>query len=173
MSGDSSNFKAQLSKVHRIEIDYSYTDGTIPYLGKVGEYNEFICAGVAFTDEFISAYNKLNGTLADISRKMARHNVSSEYAHTRDVDFGDSAYGGTVFYELGIGEFTDEKIAAIRAAVNEVGEENVFKVGIFKTESAITSTYVECDTWFKFGLDMNSVYMATESITVNESGVVF
>ena len=173
LSGDSSNFKAQLSKVHRIEIDYSYTDGTIPYLGKVGEYNEFICAGVAFTDEFISAYNKLNGTLADISRKMARHNVSSEYAHTRDVDFGDSAYGGTVFYELGIGEFTDEKIAAIRAAVNEVGEENVFKVGIFKTESAITSTYVECDTWFKFGLDMNSVYMATESITVNESGVVF
>ena len=61
----------------------------------------------------------------------------------------------------------------MRSAIAEIGEENVFKVGIFKTTNAISSVYVECDTWYKLGLDLNTVYMATENITVNESGVVF
>ena len=64
-------------------------------------------------------------------------------------------------------------IAAMRTAIGEIGEENVFKVGIFKTDNAISSAYVECDTWYKLGLDLNTVYMATESISVNQSGVVF
>lgn len=104
---------------------------------------------------------------------MKRVNVSSEYAHTREVEFTDGAYGNTVFYTLLGGYLSDDKIAAMRTAIGEVGEENVFKVGIFKTTNAISSGYVECDTWYKLGLDLNTVYMATENISVNQSGVVF
>lgn len=172
LSTDTGNFKAQYGKTHLMEIDYNFSDGTIPYLGKVGEYNEFVCAGIAFTDEFIAAYNAGNGSLEDITRKMKRVNASSEYQHTREVEFTDGAYGNTVFYGL-FGYFNDAKMAAFRAAVNTVGEGNVFKVGIFKTESAISNGYVECDIWYKLGLDVGTLFMATESITVDNSGVVF
>lgn len=174
LSTTSCGFKAQVDKTHRMEIDYSYSEGTIPYLG-TGEdsYNEFICAGIAFTDEFMAAYNKANGSGEDLTKRMKRVNVSSEHELTRDVEFTDGAYGNTVFYMLLDGYLTDEVIAAMRSAIAEVGEENVFKVGIFKTTSAISSAYVECDTWYKLGLDLNTVYMATENITVNQSGVVF
>lgn len=174
LSTTSCGFKAQVDKTHRMEIDYSYSEGTIPYLG-TGEdsYNEFICAGIAFTDEFMAAYNKANGSGEDLTKRMKRVNVSSEHELTRDVEFTDGAYGNTVFYMLLDGYLTDEVIAAMRTAIAEVGEENVFKVGIFKTTNAISSVYVECDTWYKLGLDLNTVYMATENITVNESGVVF
>ena len=55
-------------------------------------------------------------------------------------------YGNTVFYGLLNCKFSDEVMSALRTATNEVGEENVFKVGIFKTDNAISNTYVECDT---------------------------
>lgn len=171
LSTDTGNFKAQYGKTHLMEIDYTLTDGTIPYLGKA-DYNEFICAGIAFTDEFIAAYNAGNGSQEDITRKMKRVNVSSEYQHTREVEFTDGAYGNTVFYGL-FGYFRDTNMPAFRAAVNSVGEGNVFKVGIFKTDSAISNEYVECDTWYKLGLDVGTLFMATESITVDNSGVVF
>ena len=174
LSATSCGFKAQVEKTHRFEIDYAYSEGTIPYLGEGADgYNEFICAGIAFTDEFIAAYNAANGTGTDITRRMNRANLSSEYAHTRDVEFTDGAYGNTVFYTLLNGYLTDEVIAAMRTAINEVGEENVFKVGIFVTTNAISSGYVECDAWYKLGLDLDTVYMATESITVNQGGIVF
>lgn len=157
-----------------MEIDYSYSEGTIPYLGKSeSDYNEFICAGIAFTDEFIAAYNKANGSGKDITRRMKRVNLSSEYAHTREVEFTDGAYGNTVFYNLLDTSFSDEVMSALRTATNEVGEENVFKVGIFKTDNAISVSYVECDTWYKLGLDVNTVYMATENISLNQNGFVF
>ena len=108
-----------------------------------------------------------------MDKPRKRVNVSSEYAHTREVEFTDGSYGNTVFYLLLDGKLTDEVIAAMRTAIAEVGEENVFKVGIFKTDNAISASYVECDTWYKLGLDLNTVYMATENITVNQSGVVF
>lgn len=173
LSTDSCGFKAQVDETHMMEIDYTYSEGTIPYLGKDGEYNEFICAGIAFTDEFMTAYNEANGSGKDLTKRMKRVNVSSEYEHTREVEFTDGSYGNTVFYMLLDGKLTDDVISAMRTAISEVGEENVFKVGIFKTSIAITSEYVECDTWYKLGLDLNTVYMATENITVNQSGVVF
>ena len=174
LSTTSCGFKAQVDETHTMEIDYSYSEGTIPYLGtSEDDYNEFICAGIAFTDEFMAAYNKANGSGEDLTKRMKRVNVSSEYAHTREVEFTDGAYGNTVFYLLLDGYLTDEVIAAMRTAIGEIGEENVFKVGIFKTDNAISSAYVECDTWYKLGLDLNTVYMATESISVNQSGVVF
>lgn len=171
LSTDTGNFLAQFNKTHLMEIDYTLSDGTIPYLGKA-EYNEFICAGIAFTDEFIAAYNAGNGSLDDITRKMKRANVSSEYQHTREFEFTDGAYGNTVFYGL-FGYFNDAKMAAFRAAVNTVGESNVFKIGIFKTDNAISNEYVECDTWYKVGMATNTLFMATESITVDKNGVTF
>ena len=174
LSTDSCGFKAQVDETHSMEIDYTYSEGTIPYLGEGDDgYDEFICAGIAFTDEFMTAYNNANGSGEDLTKRMKRVNVSSEYAHTREVEFTDGSYGNTVFYLLLDGKLTDEVIAAMRTAIAEVGEENVFKVGIFKTTNAISSVYVECDTWYKLGLDLNTVYMATENITVNQSGVVF
>ena len=174
LSTDSCGFKAQVDETHSMEIDYTYSEGTIPYLGEGDDgYDEFICAGIAFTDEFMTAYNNANGSGTDLTKRMKRVNVSSEYAHTREVEFTDGAYGNTVFYTLLGGYLSDDKIAAIRTAIGEVGEENVFKVGIFKTTNAISSVYVECDTWYKLGLDLNTVYMATENISVNQSGVVF
>ena len=174
LSTTSCGFKAQVDKTHTMEIDYTYSEGTIPYLGEGDDgYDEFICAGIAFTDEFITAYNNANGSGTDLTKRMKRVNVSSEYAHTREVEFTDGAYGNTVFYTLLGGYLSDDKIAAMRTAIGEVGEENVFKVGIFKTTNAISSGYVECDTWYKLGLDLNTVYMATENISVNQSGVVF
>ena len=174
LSTTSCGFKAQLDETHTMEIDYSYSEGTLPYLGKSeSDYNEFICAGIAFTDEFIAAYNKANGSGKDITRRMKRVNLSSEYAHTREVEFTDGAYGNTVFYNLLDTSFSDEVMSALRTATNEVGEENVFKVGIFKTDNAISVSYVECDTWYKLGLDVNTVYMATENISLNQNGFVF
>ena len=174
LSTDSCGFKAQVDETHSMEIDYTYSEGTIPYLGEGDDgYDEFICAGIAFTDEFMTAYNNANGSGEDLTKRMKRVNVSSEYAHTREVEFTDGSYGNTVFYLLLDGYLSDDKIAAMRTAIGEVGEENVFKVGIFKTTNAISSVYVECDTWYKLGLDLNTVYMATENISVNQSGVVF
>ena len=174
LSTDSCGFKAQVDETHSMEIDYTYSEGTIPYLGEGDDgYDEFICAGIAFTDEFMTAYNNANGSGEDLTKRMKRVNVSSEYAHTREVEFTDGAYGNTVFYQLLDGYLTDEVIAAMRSAIAEVGEENVFKIGIFKTDNAISASYVECDTWYKLGLDLNTVYMATENITVDQSGVVF
>lgn len=173
LSTDTGNFKAQIGKTHKYAIDYTLTDGTIAYLGKGSDgYNEFICAGLAFTDEFIAAYNAGNGSLPDLTRKMNRANLSSGVAHTFEAEFTDGAYGGTVFYEL-LGYFSDANMAAMRAAVNTVGESNVFRVGIFKTTSAIDTAFVECDAWYKVGLDLNTIYMATESITVDKNGVTF
>lgn len=172
LSTDTGNFKAQYGKTHLLEIDYTLTDGTIAYLGKVDEYNEFICAGIAFTDEFITAYNAGNGSLDELTRKMARANVSSEYEHTRQIEFSDSPYGNTVFYGI-FGYFNDAKMAAFRAAVNTVGDGNVFKIGIFKTESAITNTYVDCNTWYKLGVSTDTLFMATESVGLDNSGFVF
>ena len=174
LSTTSCGFKAQLDETHTMEIDYSYSEGTLPYLGTGdNDYAEFICAGIAFTDEFIAAYNKANGSGKDITRRMKRVNLSSEYAHTREVEFTDGSYGNTVFYGLLNCKFSDEVMSALRAATNEVGEENVFKVGIFKTDNAISVSYVECDTWYKLGLDVNTVYMATENISLNQGGFVF
>ena len=174
LSTTSCGFKAQLDETHTMEIDYSYSEGTLPYLGTGdNDYAEFICAGIAFTDEFISAYNAANGSRTDITRRMKRVNVSSEYAHTREVEFTDGSYGNTVFYGLLNCKFSDEVMSALRTATNEVGEENVFKVGIFKTDNAISNEYVECDTWYKLGLDVNTVYMATENISLNQGGFVF
>lgn len=174
LSTTSCGFKAQVDETHTMEIDYSYSEGTIPYLGtSEDDYNEFICAGIAFTDEFMAAYNRANGSGEDLTKRMKRANLTSSAAHTREIEFTDGAYGNTVFYQLLDGYLTDEVIAAMRTAIGEVGEENVFKVGIFKTDNAISSAYVECDTWYKLGLDLNTVYMATESISVNQSGVVF
>ena len=163
-----------MGETHTMEIDYSYSEGTIPYLGKSeSDYDEFICAGIAFTDEFMAAYNRANGSGDDLTKRMKRANLTSSAAHTREIEFTDGAYGNTVFYQLLDGYLTDEVIAAMRSAIAEVGEENVFKVGIFKTDNAISASYVECDTWYKLGLDLNTVYMATENITVDQSGVVF
>ena len=174
LSTTSCGFKAQVDETHTMEIDYSYSEGTIPYLGKSeSDYDEFICAGIAFTDEFMAAYNRANGSGDDLTKRMKRANLTSSAAHTREIEFTDGAYGNTVFYQLLNGRLTDEVIAAMRSAIAEVGEENVFKVGIFKTDNAISASYVECDTWYKLGLDLNTVYMATENITVNQSGVVF
>ena len=174
LSTTSCGFKAQVDETHTMEIDYSYSEGTIPYLGKSeSDYDEFICAGIAFTDEFMAAYNRANGSGDDLTKRMKRANLTSSAAHTREIEFTDGAYGNTVFYQLLNGSLTDEVIAAMRSAIAEVGEENVFKVGIFKTDNAISASYVECDTWYKLGLDLNTVYMATENITVNQSGVVF
>lgn len=171
LSTDTGNFLAQFNKTHLMEIDYTLSDGTIPYLGKA-EYNEFICAGIAFTDEFIAAYNAGNGSLDDITRKMKRTNLSADVVHTREFEFTDGAYGNTVFYGL-FGYFNDAKMAAFRSAVNTVGESNVFKIGIFKTDNAISNEYVECDTWYKVGMATNTLFMATESITVDKNGVTF
>ena len=174
LSTTSCGFKAQVDETHTMEIDYSYSEGTIPYLGKSeSDYDEFICAGIAFTDEFMAAYNRANGSGDDLTKRMKRANLTSSAAHTREIEFTDGAYGNTVFYQLLNGKLTDEVIAAMRSAIAEVGEENVFKVGIFKTDNAISASYVECDTWYKLGLDLNTVYMATENIIVNQSGVVF
>ena len=174
LSTTSCGFKAQVDETHTMEIDYSYSEGTIPYLGKSeSDYDEFICAGIAFTDEFMAAYNRANGSGDDLTKRMKRANLTSSAAHTREIEFTDGAYGNTVFYQLLNGRLTDEVIAAMRSAIAEVGEENVFKVGIFKTDNAISASYVECDTWYKLGLDLNTVYMATENIIVNQSGVVF
>ena len=174
LSTTSCGFKAQVDETHTMEIDYSYSEGTISYLGKSeSDYDEFICAGIAFTDEFMAAYNRANGSGDDLTKRMKRANLTSSAAHTREIEFTDGAYGNTVFYQLLNGRLTDEVIAAMRSAIAEVGEENVFKVGIFKTDNAISASYVECDTWYKLGLDLNTVYMATENITVNQSGVVF
>lgn len=174
LSTTSCGFKAQVDETHTMEIDYSYSEGTIPYLGKSeSDYDEFICAGIAFTDEFMAAYNRANGSGDDLTKRMKRANLTSSAAHTREIEFTDGAYGNTVFYQLLDGYLTDEVIAAMRSAIAEVGEENVFKVGIFKTDNAISASYVECDTWYKLGLDLNTVYMATENITVDQSGVVF
>lgn len=171
LSTETGNFKAQYGKTHLMEIDYTLTDGTIPYLGKA-DYNEFICAGIAFTDEFIAAYNAGNGSQEDITRKMKRANLTADVEHTRQIEFTDGAYGNTVFYGI-FGYFRDTNMPAFRAALNKVGENNVFKVGIFKTDNAISNGYVECDTWYKLGLDVGTLFMATESITVDNSGVVF
>lgn len=171
LSTDTGHFLAQFNKTHLMEIDYTLSDGTIPYLGKA-EYNEFICAGIAFTDEFIAAYNAGNGSLDDITRKMKRANLSADVVHTREFEFTDGAYGNTVFYGL-FGYFNDAKMAAFRSAVNTVGESNVFKIGIFKTDNAISNEYVECDTWYKVGMATNTLFMATESITVDKNGVTF
>ncbi len=172
LSTTAGNFKAEIGKMHVIAVDYAFSEGTIAYLGQEGGYNEFVCAGIAFTDELIAAYNANRGTAPALTRKMKRANVSSEFAHTRDVEFTDGAYGNTVFYQL-MGYFSDAKMSALRAAINSVGEDNVFKVGVFKTTSAITDTYVECDTWYKFGLKASSVYMATESVDISTSGITF
>lgn len=173
LSTDTGNFKAQIGKTHKYAIDYTLTDGTIAYLGKGSDgYNEFICGGLAFTDEFIAAYNENKGSLPELKRKMNRANLSSGVAHTFEAEFTDGAYGNTVFYTL-LGYFSDENMAAMRAAVGAVGESNVFKVGIFKTTSAIDTAFVECDTWYKVGLDLNTIYMATESVGMDNSGVIF
>ena len=140
LSTDSCGFKAQVDETHSMEIDYTYSEGTIPYLGEGDDgYDEFICAGIAFTDEFMTAYNNANGSGEDLTKRIKRVNVSSEYAHTREVEFTDGSYGNTVFYLLLDGYLSDDKIAAMRTAIGEVGEENVFKVGIFKTTNAISS----------------------------------
>ena len=103
LSTTSCGFKAQLDETHTMEIDYSYSEGTLPYLGTGdNDYAEFICAGIAFTDEFISAYNAANGSLTDITRRMKRVNVSSEYAHTREVEF---AYPRSGIYGRRIREY--------------------------------------------------------------------
>ena len=91
----------------------------------------------------------------------------------KQVEFTDGSYGNTVFYGLLNCKFSDEVMSALRTATNEVGEENVFKVGILKTDNAISNEYVECDTWYKLGLDVNTVYMATENISLNQGGFVF
>ena len=116
LSTTSCGFKAQVDKTHRMEIDYSYSEGTIPYLGKSeSDYDEFICAGIAFTDEFMTAYNRANGS-GDLTKRMKRANLTSSAAHTREIEFTDGAYGNTVFYQLLDGYLTDEVIAAMRSA---------------------------------------------------------
>lgn len=174
LSTTSCGFKAQVDETHTMEIDYSYSEGTIPYLGKSeSDYDEFICAGIAFTDEFMAAYNRANGSGDNLTKRMKRANLTSSAAHTREIEFTDGAYGNTVFYQLLNGRLTDEVIAAMRSAIAEVGEENVFKFGIFKSTSAISDAYVECDTWYKIGFNADSLFSETNSISVNQSGVVF
>lgn len=173
LSTDTGNFIARISKTYTTDLDYFFSDGTIPYLGKGSDgYSEFIAGGLVFTDEFIAAYNANRGSLSELKRKMTRANLSTDVVHARQFEFTDGAYGGTVFYEL-LGYFNDANMAVLRTAVNSVGEGNVFKIGVFKTTSALDTSYVECDTWYKVGLAKDSVYMATESIGVDNSGFVF
>lgn len=173
LSTDTGNFIARISKTYTTDLDYAFSDGTIPYLGKGSDgYSEFIAGGLAFTDEFIAAYNENRGSLSELKRKMNRANLSTDVVHARQFEFTDGAYGGSVFYDL-LGYFNDTNMAVLRSAVNTVGEGNVFKLGIFKTTSAIDTSYVECDVWYKVGLAQDSVYMATESIGTDNSGFVF
>ena len=175
LSTTSCGFKAQLDETHTMEIDYSYSEGTIPYLGKSeSDYNEFICAGIAFTDEFISAYNEANGSATDITRKMNRANLGSEYEHTHEYDFDSGAAGQGVFNDLlGSIGLNDTSISYMRAAATTVGEENVFRLGIFKSTSAISDTFVDCDAWYKIGINIDSLFAATNSISVDKGSIVF
>ena len=105
---------------------------------------------------------------------MNRGNLSSSVQSAKEYDFDTGAAGQGVFDDLlGSVGLTDTTIGYLRAAVNQVGEENVFKFGIFKSTNAISDTYVECDTWYKIGLNADSLFSETNSISVNESGVVF
>ncbi len=175
LSTETCNFKVDLFERYYADLDFSYSEGSLAYLGKGdNDYDEFITGGIAFTDEFISAYNSLNGSATDLTRKMNRGNLSSSVQSAKEYDFDTGAAGQGVFDDLlGSVGLTDTTIGYLRAAVNQVGEENVFKFGIFKSTNAISDTYVECDTWYKIGLNADSLFSETNSISVNESGVVF
>lgn len=134
-------------------MDWNVTEGHIKnvsnqlylYLGKGDNgYDEFVCGGIAFTDEFISAYNSLNGSATDLTSKMNRGNLSSSVQSAKEFDFDTGAAGQGVFDDLlGSVGLTDTTIGYLRAAVNQVGEENVFKFGIFKSTSAISDAYIK------------------------------
>ena len=151
-----------------------HTPLSLAYLGEGSDgYDEFVCGGIAFTDEFIAAYNSLNGSATDLTRKMNRGNLSSSVQSAKEFDFDAGAAGQGVFNDLLDVGLTDTTIGYLRAAVNQVGEENVFKFGIFKSTSAISDAYVECDTWYMIGFNADSLFSETNSISVNQSGVVF
>ena len=174
LSAETCNFKVDLFERYYADLDFSYSEGSLACLGKGdNDYDEFITGGIAFTDEFISAYNSLNGSATDLTRKMNRGNLSSSVQSAKEFDFDAGAAGQGVFNDLLDVGLTDTTIGYLRAAVNQVGEDNVFKFGIFKSTNAISDTYVECDTWYKIGLNADSLFSETNSISVNESGVVF
>lgn len=175
LSTETCNFKVDLFESYYADLDFSYSEGSLAYLGKGDNgYDEFITGGIAFTDEFISAYNSLNGSATDLTRRMNRGNLSSSVQSAKEYEFDTGAAGQGVFDDLlGSVGLTDTTIGYLRAAVNQVGEENVFKFGIFKSTSAIGDAYVECDTWYKIGLNVDSLFSETNSISVNQSGVVF
>ena len=175
LSTETCNFKVDLFERYYADLDFSYSEGSLAYLGEGSDgYDEFVCGGIAFTDEFIAAYNSLNGSATDLTRKMNRGNLSSSVQSAKEFDFDTGAAGQGVFDDLlGSVGLTDTTIGYLRAAVNQVGEENVFKFGIFKSTSAISDAYVECDTWYKIGFNADSLFSETNSISVNQSGVVF
>ncbi len=174
LSTETCNLKVDLFERYYADLDFTYSEGTMAYLGEGSDgFDEFICGGIAFTDEFISAYNSLNGSGTDITRKMNRGNLSSSVNSAKEFDFDAGAAGQGVFNDLLENSLSDTTIGYLRAAVNQVGEDNVFKFGIFKSTSAIADTYVECDTWYKIGFNAESLFSATNSISVNQSGVVF
>lgn len=175
LSTETCNLKVDLFTELTAELDYTFSEGTLAYLGQAAnERNELIIGGIAFTDEFIAAYNEVNGSSTDLTRKMNRGNLGSDVENARKYDFDSGAAGQGVFDDLlGSVGLNDTTIGYLRAAVNQVGEENVFKFGIFKDTIAIVDTYVECDTWYKIGLNADSLFSETNSISVNQSGVVF
>lgn len=175
LSTETCNLKVDLFTELTAELDYTFSEGTLAYLGQAAnERNELIIGGIAFTDEFIAAYNEVNGSSTDLTRKMNRGNLGSDVENARKYDFDSGAAGQGVFDDLlGSVGLNDTTIGYLRAAVNQVGEENVFKFGIFKDTIAIVDTYVECDTWYKIGLNADSLFSETNSISVNQSVVVF
>lgn len=176
LSTETCNFNVDLFETYIADLDFSYSEGSLAYLGEGDNgYDEFICGGIAFTDEFIEAYNSLNGSDADdLSLKMNRGNLSVDVESAREYDFDTGASGQGVFDDLmdTIG-LTDTSIGYLRAATEEVGEENVFRFGIFKTTSAITDTFVECENWYKIGLNLDSLFSKTESITIDNGSIIF
>ena len=174
LSTETCNFKVDLFERYYADLDFSYSEGSLAYLGEGSDgYDEFVCGGIAFTDEFIAAYNSLNGSATDLTRKMNRGNLSSSVQSAKEFDFDAGAAGQGVFNDLLDVGLTDTTIGYLRAAVNQVGEENVCKFGIFKSTSAISDAYVECDTWYMIGFNADSLFSETNSISVNQSGVVF
>lgn len=84
LSTDSCGFKAQVDETHSMEIDYTYSEGTIPYLGEGDDgYDEFICAGIAFTDEFMTAYAAIQTAQKALRGSHNRHGRSDRAADGR------------------------------------------------------------------------------------------
>lgn len=175
LSTETCNLKVNLFDTVLADLDYTFSEGSKSYFGQGSDgFDELIIGGLAFTDEFIAAYNEANGSATDITRKMNRANLGSEYEHTHEYDFDSGAAGQGVFNDLlGSIGLNDTSISYMRAAATTVGEENVFRLGIFKSTSAISDTFVDCDAWYKIGINIDSLFAATNSISVDMGSIVF